>query len=250
MTFNTRYDNPGDGVNKWDNRKEIVTGIINKNSCDFVGLQEVLPHQFKFVKEKLTKYSSLYRTREISETEGEACPLFYLKDKWNKIEGGHFWLSDTPDIPASNTWNAACNRITTWGLFKNKKTGTKIAVYNTHYDHVSEEARGKSSTLIMKHAKGLKGVEKIVVMGDLNANETDKAVTTFTNNRFIDTYRTINPIPSAKDNTFNGWKETCKIRIDYIFCSQALRPVKSEVLTKKYNGLFPSDHLPVVTKFK
>ncbi len=250
MTFNIRYNNPSDGVNQWSNRKDVVKDIVINNNCDFVGFQEVLPDQYKFLKSNLNTYSSLYRTREISELIGEGCPLFYRKDKWSIIDSGHFWLSDTPNVVASNTWNAACIRIATWALFKNRKSSKTVVVYNTHYDHVSEEARGKSSSLFIKHAEQFSNNINVVVMGDLNADEKDKAIKSFTNANYVDSYRFINKDKTDKDFTFNGWGDKCTHRIDYVFSSPELNVKRASVLHEKYDSRFPSDHLPVVVGFE
>ena len=45
ISYNIRYNNPKDGMNKWDNRKETVGIFLNKENADFIGLQEVVHAQ-------------------------------------------------------------------------------------------------------------------------------------------------------------------------------------------------------------
>ena len=42
MTYNIRYDNPNDGDNNWDNRKETLVNQILFYKPDIVGTQEGL----------------------------------------------------------------------------------------------------------------------------------------------------------------------------------------------------------------
>ncbi len=49
ITFNIRYDNSSDGVNRWDNRKEMIVGFLSRESPDIIGLQEVLAHQLEYI---------------------------------------------------------------------------------------------------------------------------------------------------------------------------------------------------------
>ena len=45
LSYNIRYDNPDDGINKWDNRKGTIINYIKTNTPDIIGMQEVLNNQ-------------------------------------------------------------------------------------------------------------------------------------------------------------------------------------------------------------
>ena len=60
MTWNIRYNNPGDGVNAWPNRKDWVAEIIIKNKVDIAGFQEVLVGQLEDLKERLPKMDACH----------------------------------------------------------------------------------------------------------------------------------------------------------------------------------------------
>ena len=55
MTFNIRYDNPGDGANRWSERKEAATDLLKAQRPDVVGLQEALPGQLTDLKAAFPK---------------------------------------------------------------------------------------------------------------------------------------------------------------------------------------------------
>ncbi len=250
MTFNIRFDNPGDGINAWPKRVDMVTGIMQDYPCDFIGLQEVLPNQMQDISGRLPQYNSIFRTREISPEEGEASPILYDHSKWLLLDSGTFWLSDTPYEPGSNTWEAACNRIATWGRFRNKEDKKTIFILNTHFDHVSQKARENSMQLILEKVFSLSEGSPVVFMGDLNVEE-DNLVYDLTINEgnFTDTYRAVHPEVSVRDLTFNGWLQGEGIsRIDYIFTSAEFTIKNARVIKTMMLNRYPSDHFPVMVE--
>ena len=44
-TYNLRYNNKGDGINAWPNRKENVKALIVYHDFDMFGVQEAFIHQ-------------------------------------------------------------------------------------------------------------------------------------------------------------------------------------------------------------
>lgn len=247
MTFNIRLDIPIDGDNSWSNRKKMVAGLIDDFRCDFIGLQEVLPHQMSEISEFVPRYKAIFRTREINPEEGEGSPVLYDDNSWMLMNSGTFWLSATPYEPGSNTWGAACNRIATWGRFRHKETRRTVFVINTHFDHVSQVARENSINLILEKIFILSEGSPVVFMGDLNVEENNSVYERITENENLtDAYRSIHPEPKPLDLTFNGWQPGEGIsRIDYIFTSKEFRIHNARVIKNMMNNRYPSDHFPV-----
>lgn len=248
MTFNIRFDNPDDGENAWPNRLDMVCSILNDYRSDFIGLQEVLPHQMEEIMEGARGYQSIFRTREADESTGEASPILFDESRWLLIHSGTFWLSDTPYESGSNTWGAACNRIATWGKFREKESKKSVFLINTHLDHVSQTAREKSITLILRQIFILSEGAPVVFMGDLNVEEEDPVYWQVLNESGLtDAYRVVHPEPTEKDLTFNGWKTGEGIsRIDYVFTSGDFSIKTARVIKTMWNGRYPSDHFPVL----
>src|SRR6478609_7164377 len=175
MTFNIRYDNPGDGSNSWQFRKENAMNMIRFYDIDILGMQEVLVNQLKDMTNGLPKYVAIGVGREDGKEKGEYSPILYNKDKFTLIKSGYFWLSQTPEKP-SKGWDAACERIATWVQLKDKTTGKKLFVLNTHFDHIGEVARRESVNLIKtKIAQLSEGLPQIM-MGDLNAKPDSSVI--------------------------------------------------------------------------
>jgi endonuclease/exonuclease/phosphatase family metal-dependent hydrolase len=171
-------------------------------------------------------------------------------------EGQTLWLSETPDQPGSRSWNSSLPRVFTWGRFRHKENKSEILVINTHYDHISEEARFNSSRVIIDHIFSLRKGTGTILLGDFNASEDQQPVTYLTKNvvqPLIDAYRSIHKVPGEEDMTFYGWDEHVAgngKRLDYIFCTGDLVPLSSEVVDFNISGRYPSDHMPVIAEFK
>ena len=131
MTFNIRYDNPDDGANAWPKRKDLVANLIRFYEPDMIGVQEALYGQILDIQESLPDYEWFGVGRDDGDKAGEFIPIFYNTKKFILVEKGHFWLSENCEKPGLG-WDAACNRITTWGKFQSKVSGKKFFVFNTH----------------------------------------------------------------------------------------------------------------------
>ena len=149
MSYNIRLDVKSDGENWWEVRKDKVAGLINYYEPDFVGLQEVLHRQLVYLKDSLQGYDYIGVGRDDGKEAGEYSCIFYKKDLYTLVEQSTFWLSPTPDQP-SKGWDAALNRVCTYGFFKSKKTKEIFWVFNTHFDHMGKQARLESAKLIVQ----------------------------------------------------------------------------------------------------
>jgi len=237
-----------DGPNQWDNRKQQVVDLIDEYDLNFIGLQEVLPMQFDYLRRELNQFSWIYRTRETDPSLGEGTPIGYLTSEWDTVWTETFWLSATPEIPGSNTWQAACNRVATWALFTHMHSGDSILVCNTHYDHIAQEAREKSSLLIMSKLED-SGLDcPFILMGDLNAAPNNPSVLTLTD-KLYDPYLDFHASDSVH-GTFNGFKGIQKgNRIDYIFFQGISEVGALDIVRDHVNGQYPSDHFPIFSEF-
>lgn len=250
MTYNIRLDHESDGEDQWPNRKEFLTGQIKFYEPMIFGVQEALPHQMDYLQKELSQYQSIGVGRDDGKREGEFSALFYQKDLFELMESGTFWLSETPDKP-SKGWDAAINRICTWGLFRMRQSDQMILVMNTHFDHVGVIARQKSLELIDQKAKEINPENyPLVVMGDLNLEPDSEPIKWFQEK--MDDSRVVSGSKAfGPEGTFNGWKtdEIVTRRIDYIFLSPYDFAVKKYAVISDYVNLhYPSDHFPVYVK--
>lgn len=256
ITFNIRYGTADDGNNSWQYRKDLVFSFINKQDADFIGLQEAMLFQIEEIINHCPGYDYIGRTRQPDGEDGEACPILYRPQEWDLLRHETKWLSKTPDVPGSQSWDAAFPRIFTRALFKNKATGREVVIYNTHYDHASSNARDHSSKTLISDVRENFPDHDIVILGDFNATPNQEPITYLLTNKKItvnDAYKKLNPESKNQGATYYGWGEHIPgqgRRIDYIFYTGNLSPLKCYVSDYNENGRYPSDHLPVVAIFK
>lgn len=259
LTMNIRYDNPGDGVNAWPARKKTVAKYLKDSGADFIGLQEATPPQLVEVAGAIDEYAFIARTRKKSGIGGEATPLFWRVDRWtiDPVLQGTQWLSETPDVPGSKSWDSSLPRIVTWGRFIEKGTGRAIWVYNTHFDHRGAEARLESGKLMARFIGSRKHAdEPVVVMGDFNCLPESDPIKAMKGGagphpvKLVDAWAEANPQES--DNaTWNGWKVALEgRRIDLILVSQGLHVKQSTIDRELVEGRPISDHWPVRVTFE
>jgi endonuclease/exonuclease/phosphatase family metal-dependent hydrolase len=256
MTWNIRLDTPDDGPNQWKYRKNGLCEEILKRSPDVLGVQEAMFNQMKDMRKHLKGYKSIGVGRDDGKKGGEFSALFYKKSKLKTIRSGTFWLSETPEVPGSRGWDAACNRVVTWAEFKQKETGKHFIAFNTHFDHVGEEARVQSALLIIKKLGELAGKLPIILTGDFNVTNKTRAyrILTFSENEITlsDTRVRSGAKISGPDYSFVGFSPSFEPTelIDYILVTWDFEVVSNEIYDFRSGGKYLSDHLPVIAELE
>lgn len=247
MTYNIKLDYPKEGENSWDNRKDWMIGQINFYAPDIFGVQEAMPNQMTYIDSTMTRYDFIGVGRDDGKDEGEYSAIFYDSSKFKTLKSSTFWLSQTPD-KVSMGWDAVCNRVCTYSLFEDLKSGKRFWIFNTHLDHVGMEARAKSVTLILEKIKSLNTQNyPVILMGDFNLEpetENIQLIASVLN----DSKEKSKTVPFGPIGTFNGFEFSKPVtrRIDYIFVSKNnIKVNKYAVLSDSKDLKYPSDHLPV-----
>lgn len=255
MSYNIRYATAPDGVNAWANRKEFLAETIRKFNPDLLGTQETLLVQLRYLEDKFPEYASFAAGRDDGKEKGEMAALFYRKDRFEKLDGGHFWLSKTPDKVGSKGIDAALPRIATWVKLKDKNNpaAKPILYLNTHFDHRGELARREGASLIRDRLEAWRKECRLVVTGDFNAGEqsmpyhdlfvTDKRG----DSPVMDTYRSKHPEAGKNEGTFSAFQasKTTGDRIDWIACSRDFILKEASIDRTAKDGRTPSDHFAV-----
>ncbi|QGH33584.1 endonuclease [Gracilibacillus salitolerans] len=254
MSFNIRVDIPEDGMNAWEYRKVMVSNIIENHHPYVFGIQEGLLSMIKDLETNLPEYRWIGDGRR-GGNDDEYCAIFYDHQKLECIDKGQFWLSDTPEIPNSISWESDFPRICTWGHFRSKHdTDREFIIYNTHLDHISQLARENGTALILervqKHTEDYQ--VPIILTGDLNS-EPDNLVIRFLRGEetiqeltanLKDTFKVVNCKPGQTFHDFSGGINGEPI--DYIFCTPECKVLSAVVDRSKINGNYASDHYPII----
>jgi endonuclease/exonuclease/phosphatase family metal-dependent hydrolase len=250
MSYNIRMNTPDDGVNAWPLRKDKVTGLIRFHQADLFGVQEALLVQMNDLKSSLPEFESFGVGRDDGKEAGEFMTIFFRKERFEKLDGGTFWLSPTPDKPGLG-WDAQCNRTCTWIKFKDKLTKRDFYHFNTHFDHRGRTAREESAKLILKFMSEInKENLPMLLTGDFNSSKEAPPIQTILTELF-DSRDKCQSLPYGPNGTSGGFevKESKRI-IDYIFINEKVNVIRHGVLSDSNGLFFPSDHLPVLAEIE
>lgn len=245
MSYNIKLDFPKEGENSWTNRKPFFINLLKFHEPDILGVQEAMPNQMEDMDSLLTQYNFVGVGRDDGKYEGEYSAIFYKQNKFNVLKSSTFWLSQTPER-VSMGWDAVCNRICTYALFKNKTTNQKFLVFNTHFDHVGVQARKESASLILKKIKEINTHHlPVILMGDFNLEVESEAMQSILKS-YNDTHTMAN-ISFGPTGTFNGFEFEKPVtrKIDFVFASKNIKVLKSGILSDSNDCKYPSDHFPV-----
>ncbi len=253
LTFNIRMDTESDKENQWKFRKDFAADLIEFYEVDLCGAQEVLHHQLTDLLDRMPGYAYIGVGRADGKTQGEYSPIIYRKDRFTVLNHGDFWLSEDINAVGKKGWDAACERVATWGIFKDKQTGKKFFMLNTHLDHMGKVARHEGAKLVIDKAAELAGKLPIIVTGDFNATPDSEPIQVIVNPndpRHLTDSRTITALRYGPDWSFHNFGRSPMERrslIDYIFVKGDFSVLRHGVLTDMKNLLYPSDHCPVLT---
>ena len=251
VSYNIRYDNNWDIENSWEIRRSNIIQMLIKYSPSIIGIQEGLLNQVQYIDSSLINYDYVGVGRDDGKNKGEFCAIYFDTSRYVLLKNSTFWLSETPDT-ISVGWDAALERICTYGLFKDRITKKEFWVFNTHFDHMGSIAREKSSGLILKRIKKINRQSlPVILMGDFNSIPNSppvkEIVTELSDALQISTEKLHGP-----GGTFNGFNEDLPIekRIDYIFTKNLKVLSYTHVNDRLENNRHISDHLPVMIKIK
>jgi endonuclease/exonuclease/phosphatase family metal-dependent hydrolase len=244
-TYNIRYDNPTDTL-KWHERTREVADAVRY--YDIVGLQEVLPNQWDDLRPLFPFHESYGRGRD-ADGGGEACPIFYDRNRFDFLHGEVRWLAPSQwDVPGAIGWDASLPRIATIVLLNDRDSGKRVRVINVHLSHVGEMARAGSSALLSGWAGEASPDEVTIVLGDFNELVDSASIQSLLTTSGLEDVYTAAAIRCRQHygtyTTFLPERAANAERIDHIFVrgAQVDWTCAEEII--KY-GVFVSDHMPV-----
>ncbi len=257
MSFNIRGDfDEGVATDKptaWlstsgDHRRDRVLRLVREADPDLLGVQEAYQNQVDEIDAALPDHDSCGVGRDDGREAGEHCTLYYRRSRFERLDAGTFWLSNTPEEPSVYP-GAACPRVVSWARLRDRDADRDLFVMNTHWDHVSAEARLYSAELMRDRLVAMRRGAPTVVMGDLNVGEKMPPIAALLgtgDDRLVDAYRTCFPERSSRERTHHAFRGTEEgVRIDYLLHTTDLRAVQAAIDRQNQDGVYPSDHYPV-----
>ena len=243
MSCNVRCLTPMDlGKRSWFYRADLLLQDIASQAPGIIGFQEATRWQYQYLVDVLQGYDSVIDYRDESIIS-EGCPIFYNEALYTLKEKGSFWLSETPDV-MSKDWGAAHYRICSYVILTDKTSGQDFVVFNTHLDHVSDEARINGIAVVLDKIAQFGGLPA-VIMGDFNALEGSKTYESATT-YFLDAQYAA--AQTMEGHTYQHWGDPAKYkRLDYFMISQTgWEALRYAVVQPVHDGVYASDHCPIV----
>ncbi len=238
----------------WSARKKACIQVIKAQKPDLIGFQEVLKVQADDLKKEMSDYGCFgFEGPEMDvnpETyNGIAKNLvLYAKKRYEMISGGCYWLSETPEIGGSKSWNTARARHVNWLRLKDRQTNKEFRIMAVHLDHKDQEARNKQGQLIVRESSQYTADFPQLLIGDFNVDASNPVYTIITDGGWTDTYRVIHGAaePGPTFHNFLG-KDYAKTKpkngkIDFIFTRGKIDTKAAGIVYDQPNGIYPSDH--------
>lgn len=252
LSCNVRVDVPGDAKtgDSWADRKEMCADIIKAQKADLIGLQEGQEAHLNYLKKRLPQYDS-YALSHAADYFHPVNAILYLRARYELISCGGFWLSETPHVASSKSWDSANPRLANWVQLKERSSGQEFRYWNTHLDHRGQEAREKGAAMIVQASAVFPQDFPQILSGDMNATVSNPAIKNYKDGGWVDIYSAVNgpQDPGFTAHGFKGVKDVAKKpdgslreKIDWIFCRGLVRPLSGTVIRDGRNGHYPSDH--------
>jgi endonuclease/exonuclease/phosphatase family metal-dependent hydrolase len=237
----------------WSSRRDICLKVIKNHKPDIICLQEVL----KVQADDCRKFFSSYQLIGFDGPEMDAHltgyhgiaknPILFSKDRYELLTAGTYWLSETPLIAGSKSWDTARARHANWIRIREKKTGKEFRVVNLHLDHISAEAKIQQAKMVVDESAQYQPEYTQILTGDFNSRFDSNVFASVRNGGWKESYETIHGEKEAghTGHEFQGVKydkASSKGRIDYIWYRGKIKPIDAIIVKDDVNGKYPSDH--------
>lgn len=250
MSYNIRcgsceaIENP----NNWKKRKYLVGHLIKMHNPDIIGLQEAELFQVEDLIEMLDDYSWVGVGRDDGQNKGETTAILFRHARFTLQAQQSLWLSQTPNQP-SRGWDAAYRRTLTIAKLLDVQAQQPLYIFNTHLDNEGEMARQEGAKLLLAELAKLDTQTPVFMTGDFNSKADSKTHEILTGAlKDAEKISTKPAIGGTKTYTGFGTDNEPDNKIDFIFVNGRVKVSHHTIDTTTYNGLYPSDHYPVIIR--
>jgi endonuclease/exonuclease/phosphatase family metal-dependent hydrolase len=244
LTCNIRKSDADDGPNAWSHRRQLCADILKGRDPDIICFQEMRREQYLYIKDAFAGHRFLGMTKTATCSH-PINAIFYRAGRFEFLSAGGYWLSETPHVAGSRSWQSASIRLANWVRLKDRHTGGQLRVLNTHLDHISETAKWNQMKMILNDSSDYPDDFPQIMTGDLNVDQRHRVIQMIEDADWWDTYRKVHRSEDP-GNTFHGFLgpsyETEKGKIDWIFARGGIRAEAATIIRDGANGRYPSDH--------
>jgi endonuclease/exonuclease/phosphatase family metal-dependent hydrolase len=232
--------------NGWSARRSMCADIMIAQKPDLIGLQEAREEQIDYLLERMPGWHAVGLGHpDLGWSRVNA--ILFSDERFALKNSGGFWLSETPHVEGSSSWDSARPRFINWAHLAEKQTGGELRVWNTHLDHIGQVARERAAELIVAATKSIPDSLPQILMGDFNAGAKHPAIKTIKSAGWQDTYAAIHG-PDDPGFTAHGFLGPARRekghgrKIDWIFTRPGAKTLAAEIIRDGRKGRFPSDH--------
>jgi endonuclease/exonuclease/phosphatase family metal-dependent hydrolase len=171
--------------------------------------------------------------------------IFYRRAAYTCVSAGGYWLSQTPHVAGSRSWDSANIRLANWIRLQDRESKASFRVVNTHLDHEGQTARENQARVIVEDTHAYPPDYAQVLTGDMNCDSRNRAIQIFKAAGWIDTYGAVHGTedPGPTFHEFLGPASSYPVgKMDWIFAKGQVKIRDAEVICDSSGGRFPSDH--------
>ena len=252
MTCNIRSWGANDGDDSWVHRKDFCIETIRSREPDIIGFQEMWTEHFADLKPEFAEFD-FYGMIDEPLGRHPMDTIFYRREAFDLVSSGGYWLSETPHVTGSKSWDSACVRLANWVRLFDRDSQKEFRMINTHLDHRGQVARENQARIICEDAKAYPESYPQFLTGDLNCDHQNPAIGVLKEQGWGDTYGVIHgtEAPGFTFHAFKGPKfaESSRCdKMDWVFARGEINVLNAEVIDDDQNGRFPSDHYFVLAE--
>lgn len=245
MSFNVRRKNDPQG--SVSNRSQIVTAIIEQYAPDSFGVQEATPRWLSIIDNAVgDKYARVGRSRDLYGPFGEYACVYYLRDKYELLDSGTFWLSETPDKPYTKSFDSLCLRAASWAMLKDKQTGLVYTHVNSHLDHGKEYTRVGQADVLMSKMAEFRKQGNVCLTIDLNTYVDSDVYASVTDQLDDAGAIAVNTMGGITYHSYGRKEDKGQGPIDFVFTTKGTKVDTYKIITDTVKGMYPSDHYPII----
>jgi endonuclease/exonuclease/phosphatase family metal-dependent hydrolase len=249
LCCNIRVNVPADGEagNGWNDRKALCLDVMRAQAADIICTQECRDVHYADLRQGLPEFDSfgLSGPGDFHPTDA----VFFARSRFDLVSSGGFWLSETPHIAGSQSWDSACPRFANWLDLRDRESGQEFRIWNTHYDHISQIAREKQARCIVEASEVFGGSLPQLFAADCNADASNPVIDVMKAGGWIDTYTEMHG-PADPGFTYHAFigpkyaevRKNTTGKIDFIFHRGLVKTLSAEIIYDSRDGRYPSDH--------
>ena len=248
LCCNIRVDVPADSEsgNGWNDRKAFCLEVIRAQNADLVCTQECRNAHYGDLRRGLPEYESFGMANPDPEFNPTNA-IFFLRDRFEMVSAGGFWLSETPHVPGSVSWDSARPRFVNYIDLRDRASGREFRLWNGHFDHIGRIAREKQAERLIEAVRALPEDLPQFFTADCNTDASTPAIAALKNGGWTDTYTAVHG-PEDPGFTYHAFKGPGYVpkngigKIDFIFSRGPVEILGSSIIRDSRDGKHPSDH--------